>query len=325
MSTLDAVDRLLDPQDPADVETVRSALAAKRKVAKKKGLGHTLGILGISIAAFGLYQQKVVGDTIVDIAALVVVLLVHEGGHLLAMRVFGYENLDVLFIPGLGAAARGRKLHTTATERAMVSLMGPLPGLLFAFGATFFMPLEGELMSKLLLFALLINGFNLLPMMPLDGGRYFDEFLFARWPLLRQIVGHLSGLALALIGWQLEAWILLAVGVLVFMTAAGARIAAAGAADLSAAIAARERTLEPLPEQIPDALIPDAMRSANGRVFSRSSAKPKPDGYASIIALMWSRVGKVPPPSGATVAWLLIAYFASVGLVVATSVRLGVI
>jgi len=128
-------------------------------------------MLGISIAVFWLFQQQIAGGTAEGIAALVLVLLIHEGGHVLAMRAFGYANLEVLFIPGLGAAASGRKHHTTATERAMVSLMGPLPGLLFAFVAAFFIPFESEFLANVMIFALMINGFNLLPLMPLDGGR----------------------------------------------------------------------------------------------------------------------------------------------------------
>lgn len=325
MGILDQEHGLLDPDDREDVELVRAALEAKRQTVRQRGIWHTLGILGISVAVFWLFQQQIVGGTAGSIAALVLVLLIHEGGHVLAMRAFGYANLEVLFIPGLGAAASGRKLHTTATERALVSLMGPLPGLLFTFVAAFFIPFESEFLANVMIFALMINGFNLLPLMPLDGGRYLDESLFARWPVLRQVVGHLSGLALALIGWQLDAWILMAFGGLVFFTAAGSRIAAAGAADLRAALAAAgDRAPAPLPEQIPDALIPDAIRGANAQVFVHPHAKPTPVGYANVITLMWSRVGKVPPSAGVTIG-LLIAYLASLGLVAVSLALLGIV
>lgn len=325
MSILQDINGCLDPDDPEDVESVRLALEAKRQAAaRKRGIGHTLGMLGLSVAVFWLFQQQMTGDTTAVIAALVLVLLIHEGGHVLAMRVFGYANLEVLFIPGLGAAAMGRKAHTTAAERAMVSLMGPLPGLLFAFVATFFIPFESEFFANIVVFALFINGFNLLPLMPLDGGRYLDESLFARWPILRQVVGHLSGLALVLIGWKIDAWILMIFGGFVFFTAANSRVASAGAAQLRAALAAGGTAPDPVPEHIPDTLVRDAIHIANSQVFASVNSKPTAAAYANVITLMWSRVGKVPP-SALVTTWLLLAYLASVGLVVVTLALLGIV
>jgi Zn-dependent protease len=320
---LDQEHGLLDPDDREDVELVRAALEAKGSATKQRGLRHTLALLALSLGLFWLFQDQIGGGTVGWIAALVLVVLVHEGGHLLAMRVFGYANLEVFFIPGLGAAASGRKHQTSATERAMVSLMGPLPGLVFAFVAAWFIPFESDFLADVVVLALFLNAFNLLPLMPLDGGRYLDDTLFARWPVLRQIVGHLSGLALALIGWQLEAWFLLAIGVFVFMTAGVSRITGVGAAALREALVEEPGVPEPLPERIPDALIPAAIRSANAQVFTKANAKPTPASYANIITLWWTHVGKTPASVGVTFG-LLLAYLASVALAVVSFSLFGV-
>jgi Zn-dependent protease len=37
------------------------------------------------------------------------VLLIHELGHFLAMKAFGYKNLNIIFTPPFGAVATGTK------------------------------------------------------------------------------------------------------------------------------------------------------------------------------------------------------------------------
>ncbi len=39
--------------------------------------------------------------------AIIVAIFIHECGHLVAMKIFGYKNLKMLFIPFMGAIAAG--------------------------------------------------------------------------------------------------------------------------------------------------------------------------------------------------------------------------
>lgn len=310
----------LDPTDAEDIESVRAALRAKAAVVRDRGFGHAAAILFITLILFWTQQQSIAGQTGTWIAALVVVVLVHEAGHALAMRAFGYRDLKVFFIPFFGAAASGTKHDASAAQRAVVSLMGPLPGLLFALVATWFAPLDSEFLSHVAGLALFLNAFNLLPIMPLDGGRYLDVTVFARWPVMRQIVGHLSGLAIAWIGWQLDAWLLLGFGVLTFVTAAGKRSLGFAGAQLRAQLEPGEAPPAPFPER----LVPAGMELANQLVFSKSSLQATPDRYANYINNAWAQAGYAPPTIGMTLC-LLGAYAASVALVVGIVMRLGIL
>ncbi len=111
------------------------------------------------------------------------VLLLHEGGHFVAMRQVGYRDLGVFFLPLLGAYVSGSKRVVTQRESAIVLLAGPLPGMLL--GATlYFLMKIGMIAStglldinlkNLMLFLVVLNGLNLLPVYPLDGGQLLNR------------------------------------------------------------------------------------------------------------------------------------------------------
>ena len=112
---------------------------------------------------------------------LIPVLLLHESGHWLAMRLFHYRNLRMFFIPLFGAAVTGRNWNVAGWKKAVVFLAGPLPGI--ALGTV--LGIAGLLvhtawLSHFALILLLINGFNLLPVLPLDGGHVLHLTLFCR-------------------------------------------------------------------------------------------------------------------------------------------------
>ena len=122
--------------------------------------------------------------------ALLSIVFLHEGGHWLAMRLTGYRNLSVFFIPGLGGAAVGEKRNATPFERLAVLLAGPLPGLFIVVGTwvamgEFFPTAFFRIPSGLyfgFLVAFFINYLNLLPISPLDGGRIVELLFFSGRP-----------------------------------------------------------------------------------------------------------------------------------------------
>lgn len=108
------------------------------------------------------------------VAALVLVAVAfHEAGHAMAMRFFGYRDIHVFFVPLLGAMTIGRPPVTTVRNRLVVLLAGPLPGLWLA--VLLLVVEQAYWPSRLLqisaLALLILNGLNLLPFTPLDGGR----------------------------------------------------------------------------------------------------------------------------------------------------------
>ena len=112
------------------------------------------------------------------------VVLLHEGGHLLAMKLSGYQDTSMLFIPFLGAVATARqKDDATVTQRFWVSLAGPLPGLILGVGLA--IATRGShyssWLSELAWTLIGVNLFNLLPVYPLDGGHIANLLLFSRF------------------------------------------------------------------------------------------------------------------------------------------------
>jgi tetratricopeptide (TPR) repeat protein len=119
------------------------------------------------------------------------VLLFHEGGHILAMRICGYQALGVLFIPFLGALATARKDDASLAQKVWISLAGPLPGLILGITIALSQSPQGvdgledwlmhpTWLQQLSWVLIALNLFNLLPIYPLDGGQVVDLLLFSR-------------------------------------------------------------------------------------------------------------------------------------------------
>jgi Zn-dependent protease len=112
---------------------------------------------------------------------IIPVLLFHECGHWAAMRIFHYRNLRMFFIPLFGAAVTGRNWNLPGWKKAIVSLAGPLPGIaLGIFLGVVGLISRKPLLSEAAFLLVFINGFNLLPVLPLDGGHVLHTILFCR-------------------------------------------------------------------------------------------------------------------------------------------------
>src|SRR6185437_14639414 len=100
----------------------------------------------------------------------------HEAGHALAMRWSGYRDVHVFFLPLLGAVTVGRPVATSVRNRLVVLLAGPVPGLWVAVVLLALEQVYGpnRLLHVGALVLLILNGLNLLPFTPLDGGRALE-------------------------------------------------------------------------------------------------------------------------------------------------------
>ena len=143
---------------------------------------------------------------------ILLVLLFHECGHLLAMRWFGYRDLQILFIPALGAVATGKDDHVKVYQKVIVYLLGPIPGLIVGFGLfLFYQQSPSPLLLEITAITLVVNYFNLLPIMPLDGGQTLNILLFALFPRLQALFLLFSVVLLGIGAWYLNApvlWVL---------------------------------------------------------------------------------------------------------------------
>ena len=103
---------------------------------------------------------------------LVLLLFIHEMGHVLQAKREGLDASAPLFIPFLGAAIALRELPKDAAVEARVGLAGPVLGTLGTCVVVAIWQLTGEdLFQALAFFGFFLNLFNLAPVLPLDGGR----------------------------------------------------------------------------------------------------------------------------------------------------------
>ncbi|HVG59400.1 MAG TPA: hypothetical protein VNA24_12650 [Hyalangium sp.] len=143
------------------------------------------------------------------VVVLVGVLLFHELGHWLGMKIFSFQDVRMFFIPFFGAAVSGRNVSAAAWKEALVLLMGPLPGLLVGTILLWRSSvLPSHLVANVGMMFLLINAFNLLPLSPLDGGRFFQLLIFSRNRFLELAFTVFAGLGLVGLALLVESWML---------------------------------------------------------------------------------------------------------------------
>ena len=143
--------------------------------------GSKLLKLLISMVLFFVVFVTLFSDSYIFVSEIIVVLLLHELGHLLAMKIFGYKALNMLFIPMLGAMVSGNKLKASQHQKVIISFMGPLPGILIGCGLFLWM-LASSPNALAIEFALLlisINILNMIPLDPLDGGNIVETIFFS--------------------------------------------------------------------------------------------------------------------------------------------------
>jgi Zn-dependent protease len=126
----------------------------------------TSGTALVSVAAYSLFWGWQFA------AGFVVLLFVHEMGHVIQLRREGIKASAPMFIPFLGALITAKSLGEDALAEARVGLAGPILGSLGAAAVAVVGGLTGSsLLLALAYVGFLINLFNLLPVVPLDGGR----------------------------------------------------------------------------------------------------------------------------------------------------------
>ncbi|HEV3047307.1 MAG TPA: site-2 protease family protein [Solirubrobacteraceae bacterium] len=126
----------------------------------------TAGTAFVSVAAYSLFfgWWFAVG--------FVALLFVHEMGHVIALRREGIKASAPMFVPFMGAAIFSRSLGENALAEARVGLAGPILGSVGAAVVAVIGELTGSsLLIALAYFGFFLNLFNLLPVVPLDGGR----------------------------------------------------------------------------------------------------------------------------------------------------------
>jgi Zn-dependent protease len=276
--------------DPAEVREQLEAEELRSQV--NTGQGFSLLILSLFLF---VGAQATFGAMADFIAALVIVLLVHELGHYAAMKAFGYRDTQMFFIPFLGAAVKGRHDDASGTQRAVVALAGPLPGIVLGVLAVWMIGPMSAFMATLVSTAIVLNFFNLLPILPFDGGHFAHIVWVSRWPSAEFLVRLLMSAALAWIGYRLHSWVLTGFGVLMVL--------GAGHAARMRELSHELRLAEPaLPTSIlarPELIAPLAARLQQ-RVSPERVMSPR--RMAMLMQKVWQGAREAPPGPLASVA-----------------------
>jgi len=256
-----------------------------------------------------------------SLVVLIVVLFIHESGHWLGMRFFGYRNLQMLFIPFFGAAVTGKETNVSGTRRAIVSLLGPAPGILLGIISGFiYLKWREPVFLQAGLMFILINGFNLLPIYPLDGGRFMETVIFSRHSVVEIIFKILATLAFVGLALRLSS---ITLGILAFVTLVATREAYYQARIVRRLKESLLGQNLPISEKIPteqlETILPDLSIG-----FSPSNLKVKP--LATRAESVWRRFSNQTPkfwPSmallGAYGAFFLLAIVGAIGLTAANN------
>ena len=144
------------------------------------------------------------------ILVLTGVVVFHELGHFVAMKIYKYQDLGMFFIPLLGAYVSGTKQEVSQKQSAIILLAGPVPGIFLGL-VLHFISLNSDVLylenvAKILIF---LNVLNLLPVYPLDGGQLLHRLFLDDYNILGKIFVILSAALMSWIAISSGFWFLL--------------------------------------------------------------------------------------------------------------------
>ncbi|MCW8347112.1 site-2 protease family protein [Vibrio sp. ZSDZ65] len=131
-------------------------------------------LMGASVAAYSwLFSLQFA-------LALIACLVFHEYGHIRAMKYFGMKTKGIYLIPFMGGLALSDERINTRWQDVVISIMGPTFGLFMSLLSLVAYWITGaDIFAGLAAFNALLNLFNLLPILPLDGGHILKSISFS--------------------------------------------------------------------------------------------------------------------------------------------------
>ncbi|MGB0832916.1 MAG: metalloprotease [Psychrobium sp.] len=132
--------------------------------------------------------------------ALILCLVFHEYGHVKAMKYFGMKTKGFYLIPFLGGMAVTDEKINTRWQDVFISIMGPFFGLILSIACLIgYWITDIEILGGLAVFNALLNLFQLLPVLPLDGGHVLKSIAYS--------VNSKVGLAICVLGAALGVYV----------------------------------------------------------------------------------------------------------------------
>ncbi|TCS94244.1 site-2 protease family protein [Hazenella coriacea] len=181
--------------------SIGSKLKALLPLLKFGKFGGTIISMAVSVAGYTLIAPFEVA------IGLVVMIFIHEMGHVWAAKMKGLPVSAPAFIPFLGALIMMKRQPQDASTEAFIAMGGPLLGTVGALIPFFLGIYTGDILFfTIASIGFFINLFNLVPIHPLDGGRIVVAITRWLW-----VLGLVVGLLLII---YLRSWLLLFIYVL---------------------------------------------------------------------------------------------------------------
>ena len=267
---------------------------------KKGGWGNAILIFVVSMVLFiGVGSQR---RSWKYALMLVPILFVHELGHYVAMRAFDYRNLRMFFLPFFGAAVSGRHYNVAGWKKVIVSMMGPAPGILLgAVIGGIGLVSHQALLIQTALVMLILNGINLLPVLPLDGGWIVHALFFCRHPLFDATFRVMAVVALVVGGMYSGDKVLMYLGIfMLFGVPAAYRIARTTDALRKRGVPLASPDDQTIPTETAQAIIAEVKKSlpkmATNKMLAQRALQifetlnARPPGWLATIGLLFAYV-----------------------------------
>ena len=185
------------------------------------------------VAAGGARSAGMLAAELGWIGAVFACVVIHELSHSLVARRFGVTVRDILLLP-IGGVSEMESMPTEPGRELAIAAAGPGASLALAaaaaaagavLGAKLWPPtlLAGSPLARLAWLNVLLGGFNLLPALPLDGGRVLRAALSFRLgrPRATEVaatLGRAAGIGLLVVGIGVNLWLAF-IGVFVYVGA----------------------------------------------------------------------------------------------------------
>jgi hypothetical protein len=210
----------------------------------------------------------------------------------------------MFFVPLIGAVVTGRHYNVKGWQNAVVYLAGPVPGIIAAL-VLMAVPAyrDQELIQKIALVSLVINGVNLLPVFPLDGGGIVNAILFSRHFVLETVFVGCAGAALiaaSIMGYG-RFWVYLGILALIGLPA-----------SYRASSAAARLKKSGIPTTSPDSqtIPPGTALTIIGELRRTPPTSRSVKLLAKETLTVFQKLNATPPGAAAS-AWLLAVYLGS--------------
>ena len=181
--------------------------------ASKKGSNASKYFLILALV-FLLFTNLTISNYWIILSVIGAVAL-HEFGHFIGMRIFGYQEPNFMFYAWVAEKAQKHFKPISQKNKILTLQLGPVPGILLGiFFFIFALSTNSEVFLWLSMIFIGVNMFSLLPIDPLDGGNIIKNLFFPirQKPYMYFVLA--SSLAIILLGFFTEFYMIMILGFL---------------------------------------------------------------------------------------------------------------